>query len=73
MGVWIMRLEDKHFIATGHLGKKVVDAKPVFDCPHDEYCNIKKFGRINCINDGVHCRTKQFYDRYGQNYQELFI
>jgi len=45
----------------------------VNDCKHREYCNIKKFGNINCLFEKEECQTFKFYERYGENYNQLGI
>ena len=45
------------------------------NCPHHSYCNVKKFGRINCLTDSTikTCQTYKFYEKYGKGYNEMFI
>ena len=44
-------------------------------CPHIEYCHVRKFGRINCMNERTirSCQTYKFYNRYGADYNMLGI
>ena len=42
------------------------------ECPYESYCNVRKFGRINCMKP-KDCQTFKFYEKYGKNYDEMFI
>jgi len=48
-------------------------------CPHIKYCITRKTIRdkhefINCFLDNVsNCQTYKFYNRYGEDYNELGI
>ena len=46
-----------------------------FSCPHTSYCNVKKFGKINCMNENTikSCQTYKFYNRYGEDWNQCFI
>ena len=47
------------------------DGKP---CPHISYCHVRKFGRINCMNESTirSCQTNKFYNKYPE-YDQMFI
>jgi len=37
-------------------------------CPHYDYCNVRTFGRINCMTRSTikSCQAYKFYERYGE-------
>ena len=46
--------------------------KAKINCPHKEYCSVKRFGRINCLFDYKSCQTYKFYEKYS-NHQNMFV
>lgn len=53
------------FNQTGGTGSADTYDKTKIECPHYEHCNVRLFGRINCITDYKDCQTYKFYQRYG--------
>jgi hypothetical protein len=47
------------------------DGKP---CPHILYCNVKPM-REDCKSENriASCQTYKFYERYGKEYNQMFI
>lgn len=46
---------------------EVIDnPKPIFECKYFDNCDIRKFGRINCLTKDTikTCRTYKFYEKY---------
>jgi len=41
-------------------------------CKHFEYCNVAKISGRNCA-DYQTCQTYKFYERYGKNWDEMFV
>lgn len=54
---------------------KIPKDKTKINCLHYEYCNTRKFGRINCLTKSTmeNCQTYKFFERYGKDYNEMFI
>jgi len=56
---------------TTTIPKELIE-EPRMDCPHYLYCNIRVFGRINCLFGYKNCQTYKFYEKY-PNYGEMFV
>ena len=54
---------NKHFVATGHLGYHKV-FHPSAVCKYFEHCNIARISGRDCA-DYKNCRTYKYYEKYG--------
>ncbi len=74
-------MNKKKFIATGHVGnprlnlEEELKDEPIINCKHASYCQVKNFGRINCLTESSikNCATYKFYQKYGENYNMLGV
>ena len=44
-------------------------------CKHFQYCKVKYFGNIDCLNKNSieTCQTYKYYQRYGEDYNKLGV
>ena len=70
-----MKTNKRHFIFAGHLGKKLGLTEETPLCEYHNYCNVRQFKEYKICNeiDMNKCQVRKFWEKYGNDYEQMFI